>query len=166
MQPVYFDTSVFISIFMADKSSAAIKELLLELKRDKVRIYTSIITVQEVSVQPYRKGTLAEDRCAKIDKIARIEGVSKDIALTAAKYEAHIKDQTQPKDQKENHRRKWDCFHIATAMALNCSAFYSLDEGQLKRKGQFNISGMAFLKPVPSKPTLFSAVVDSSSAPN
>src|SRR5271169_1057889 len=105
MQPVYFDSSVFISIFMGDESSAAIKELLLELKRDKVRIYTSIITVQEVCVQPYRKGTLAEDRCAKIDKIARIEGVSKEIALTAAKYETHIKDQTRAADQQENKRR-------------------------------------------------------------
>ncbi len=166
MQPVYFDSSVFISIFMGDESSAAIKELLLELKRDRVKIYTSIITVQEVCVQPYRKGTLAEDRCAKIDKIARIEGVSKEIALTAAKYEAHIKDQTQTADNAENPRRKWDCFHIATAMALSCSAFYTADKKQLKRRQQFNISGMAFLKPEPSKPSLFSAAANSAAAPN
>jgi predicted nucleic acid-binding protein len=45
--PVYFDSSVFLAIFMG--SDPAIKALLKELKRDKIRIYTSIITIQEVS---------------------------------------------------------------------------------------------------------------------
>ena len=136
------------------------------MKRDKVRIYTSIVTLQEVSVEPYRRGTLVEDRSAKIDKIARLEGVTKEIALTAAKYEAHIKDNTVSADQEDNKRRKWDCFHIATAVALGCSAFYTVDEKQLKRKQQFNITSMAFLRPEASKPTLFSSATNSASAPN
>jgi predicted nucleic acid-binding protein len=162
VQLVYFDTSVFIAIFKGDPSSAAIKELLLELKRDKVRVCTSIITLQEASVEPFRKGTLVEDRSAKIDKIARIEGVTKEIALTAAKYEAHIKDQTKAADQQDNKRRKWDCFHIATAVALGCSTFYTADEKQLKRKQQFNVTGMTFLRPEPSKPSLFSTAAGNS----
>lgn len=153
-QPVYFDSSVFLSIFMGDAGAAKIKELLSELKKDKVRIYTSIITIQEVSVLSYRRGTKAEDNYSKVDKLARIEGVTKDIALTAAKLEAHIIDQTHKKDVEDNRRRKWDCFHIATAMVLNCGAFYSCDEKQLKRKEQFNISGLIFMQPEPSKPPL------------
>lgn len=160
MPPVYFDTSVFISIFTGDSSSAAVKELLRELNRDKTRIYTSIITVQEVSVQPYRKGTPVEDRFEKVDKLARIEGVTKEIALTAAKYEAHIKDQTQTADQEDNKRRKWDCFHLATAVVLKCRVFYTLDNGQLKRKSQFALSGLEFLKPQPVEPTLFPEAAD------
>jgi predicted nucleic acid-binding protein len=166
MQSVYFDTSVFISIFMADEHCPAILELLRELKKDKTRICTSIVTVQEASVQPYRKGTLVEDRFEKINKIARIEGVSKEIALTAAKYEAHIVDHTSPKDREDNKRRKWGCFHLATAAALGCTAFYSTDEKQLKRKGQFNIKGVAFLRPEPSKPSLFSTGAGAGTAPN
>ncbi|MGA2218059.1 MAG: PIN domain-containing protein [Terracidiphilus sp.] len=123
MQPVYFDSSVFLSIFMGDSSAPKIKELLIELKRDKVRIYTSIIAVQEVPVMSYRKGSLAQDNYSKVDKIARIESVTKDIALTSAKFEAQIIDQTAVKDREDNKRRKWDCFHIATALALGCNVF-------------------------------------------
>jgi len=156
VQPVYFDTSVFTAIFKGEATGPKIKELLQELKREKVKVYTSIITVQEVSVEPHRRGTVVEDRFEKVDKIARIEGVTKEIALTAAKYEAHIKDDKNAPATEENKRRKWDCFHIATAMALKCTAFYSNDEGQLKRKGQFKITSMEFLKPEPRNPTLFS----------
>src|SRR5438874_1765852 len=92
VEPVYFDTSVFTAIFKGEATGPTIKELLKELKGNKVRVYTSIITVQEVSVEPYRRGTVVEDRFEKVNKIARIEGISKEIALTAAKYEAHIKD--------------------------------------------------------------------------
>ncbi|MGD0510846.1 MAG: PIN domain-containing protein [Candidatus Micrarchaeaceae archaeon] len=156
MRPVYFDSSVFLSIFMGDASAPKIKELLIELKREKVRIYTSIIAIQEVSVMSYRKGSIAQDNYSKVDKIARIESVTKDIALTAAKFEAHIIDQTSVKDREDNKRRKWDCFHIATALTLGCESFYTCDEKQLKRKDQFGIVGVTFLRPVPSAPSLFS----------
>jgi predicted nucleic acid-binding protein len=165
VRPVYFDSSVFISIFMNDPTASKIKELLVELKREKVRVYTSIIAVQEVSVMSYRKGTLAQDNYSKIDKLARIEGVTKDIALTAAKYEAHIIDQTAVKDRQDNKRRKWDCFHIATAVALGCSVIYTADEGQHKRKDQFNLAGLTFLYPEPSKPGLFTPSSDADAPP-
>jgi predicted nucleic acid-binding protein len=163
VRPVYFDSSVFLSIFMNDPTASKIKELLLELKRDKIRIYTSIIAVQEVSVLSYRKGSMAQDNYSKIDRLARIEGVTKDIALTAAKFEAQILDQTPMKDREDNKRRKWDCFHIATALALGCNVLYSCDEKQLKRKSQFKVSGLSFLHPRPSTPSLFS--ISSSSNP-
>jgi predicted nucleic acid-binding protein len=82
--------------------------------------------------------------------------VTKDIALKAAKFEAQIIDQTAVKDREDNKRRKWDCFHIATALALGCDSFYTCDEKQLRRKDQFGIAGMEFLRPGPSSPLLFS----------
>jgi hypothetical protein len=54
--PVYFDSSVFLAIFIGEASGPDIKELLKELRRDKVRVYTSIVTIQEVSVKGFRKG--------------------------------------------------------------------------------------------------------------
>lgn len=165
MRPVYFDSSVFLSIFMGHATAAKTKELLLELKRDKVRVYTSIIAVQEVSVMSYRKGSIAQDNYSKIDKLARIEGITKDIALTAAKYEAYIIDQTAPKDREDNKRRKWDCFHIATAISLGCGAFYTCDEKQLKRKEQFGLTSISFLRPAPSTPTLPFPPLSQSSEP-
>ena len=80
----------------------------------------------------FRKGSIATDNYSKVDKIARIESVTKDIALTAAKLEAQIIDQTAIRDREDNKRRKWDCFHIATALALGCSTFYSCDKKQLE----------------------------------
>jgi predicted nucleic acid-binding protein len=150
---------------MGDSSASKVKELLQELRADKVRIYTSIIAVQEVSVRSYQKGAIAQDNYSKIDKLARIEGITKDIALTAAKFEAYIIDQTAVKDREDNKRRKWDCFHIATALTIGCGNFYTCDEKQLKRKQQFGITAMNFLRPIPSRPTLPFAPQSSLPAP-
>jgi predicted nucleic acid-binding protein len=147
--PVYFDSSVFLAIFMGESSGPSIKELLKELKRDKTKIYTSIVTIQEVSVQTFRRGATASDNFTKVSKLARIEGITKDIALTAAKLEAHVIDQTKVKDREDNKRRKWDCFHVATAMEMGCRTFYAIDDKLLKRKDQLGITNIAFSKPVP-----------------
>jgi predicted nucleic acid-binding protein len=146
--PVYFDSSVFLAIFMGEADGNSIKELLKELHREKVRPYTSIVTIQEVSVRSFRKGTVAVDNYTKVNKLARINGISKEIALTAAKLEAQVLDATSKKDRTENRQRKWDCFHLATAMELGCRTFYTLDEKQMKRGERF-CTGMGFAKPAP-----------------
>jgi predicted nucleic acid-binding protein len=134
-RPVYFDTSVFLEIgAKKSKFATQIKGLLKELRRDKVRIYTSILTVQESAVLSYRRGALARDDYGKINEFARIVGVTKDIALTAAKLEAQIKDDAGKAAVEDNRRRKWDCFHIATALAHNCSVLYTTDEKLIKRQ--------------------------------
>lgn len=144
--PVYFDSSVFLAIFMG--SDPGIKALLKELRRDKIKIYTSIVTIQEVSVQAFRRGFPASDNYAKVNKLARIQGITKEVALTAAKLEAQIIDQTPVKEREDNKRRKWDCFHVATAMELGCRTLYTSDEKMLKRKIQFGLAGIDFSKPI------------------
>jgi hypothetical protein len=59
-----------------------------------------------------------------------------------------------PKDQEENRRRKWDCFHIATAMCLGCGTLYAEDSKLLKRKDQLAIDGIDFRLPRPRNPEL------------
>lgn len=153
--PVYFDSSVFLAIFMGEASGPVIKELLKELRRDKIRIYTSVITIQEVSVKPFRKGAVPTDNYAKVSKLARIEGITKEIAIEAARLEAQIIDQMRVNDREDNKRRKWDCFHIATAIKLGCRTFYALDERALNRGQQLGITSMAFGKPEPRSLPLF-----------
>jgi predicted nucleic acid-binding protein len=114
-----------------------------------------MVTVQEVSVQSFRKGMRASDNHSKVYKFSRIETITKEIALTAAKLEAQIIDQTQAKDREDNKRRKWDCFHIATAMELGCRTLYAVDEKMLKRKQQLSITGIDFSKPIPGSTPLF-----------
>ena len=119
-------------------------------------VYTSIITIQEVSVLSFRAGTLVEDNHAKINKLARIQTITREIALTAAKLEAIIINKASPKDRIENNRRrKWDCFHIATAIQLSCKTVYSLDEGMLARREHLSLQTIQFLPPLPGKLDLF-----------
>jgi len=47
---VYFDSSVFLAILAGEESAKEVRTLLRELKKSNVRVITSIITVQEVSV--------------------------------------------------------------------------------------------------------------------
>jgi predicted nucleic acid-binding protein len=157
VRSAYFDTSVFLSILNGEDAGAGIRALLRELKRDKVRIYTSILTVQEVSVQSFQAGQSYDDNHAKVNKIARVYSITREIALTSAKLEASMKDRMKTLQLSEeerigqNRRRKWDCFHIATAMCLECNCLYSLDEGMLVRRQQFSIGNVQFLRPLPSK---------------
>jgi predicted nucleic acid-binding protein len=148
-RPVYFDTSVFLEIGAKNSKHAKnIRTLLKELGAGKVRIYTSIITIQEVSVLSYRRGKLARDDYGKVNEFARIVGISKDIALTAAKREAEIKDDAKS-DVEDNRRRKWDCFHIATAQQHNCSVLYTTDKKLLNRQKQLGIVDVKFSVPMP-----------------
>src|SRR5688572_27747785 len=131
MAPVYFDTSVFLAVFAAQPQATQVRGLLSELRADKVRIYTSILTVQEVSVSSFFNGGVFSDFHTKMSRLARIKSVTKEIALTAAKYEAAIIDAAKkgkplPEQEKaiDNRRRKFDCFHLATAVALGCQKFY------------------------------------------
>jgi predicted nucleic acid-binding protein len=166
MQPrmVYFDTSIFIEMgAKKSKHRQHIRQLLLELEKSKAKIYTSIITVQELGVATYKAGTIARDTYGDIASLAKIYSITKEVALTAAKGEAALKDLAEgegygsPKraetdDEKlericENRRRKWDCFHIATAQVLGCKEIYSTDEKFRKRPAQMGIKNLDALEP-------------------
>jgi predicted nucleic acid-binding protein len=164
-KPVYFDTSVFLA--MAERRNphrTRIRLLLKELQEQKVRIYTSIITIQECSVAFHRKGAVTKDTWEDIRKLARVCSITKDIALTAAKREAELKDLADVHESKrdkskpltkeqeidkacENRRRKWDCFHIATAQVLGCSTMYCTDTKMQKRPHQLSIKNLEIVPP-------------------
>jgi predicted nucleic acid-binding protein len=151
---VYFDTTVFTSVFKPEKERAAkVRDLLRDLKRSNTRIHTSIISVQECSVISFRRGQAVRDYHAKIEAIADIHSIGKEIAINAAKLEADILSDV-PKDDQDKPRRKWDCFHIATARQFKCKAVYSWDDGMLKRKTQLKIADLNFAYPVSDNPSL------------
>ena len=158
MTLVYFDTSVFLALLGGSAAEGpAIRTLLHELKQDRVRIYTSIITVQEVSVLSFRRGSLFADNHVKVAKLARFVGITKEIALTAAKYEAVVVEAGKKSGDKteDNRRRKWDCFHMATAVALSCRTLYALDNQFETKRTQLDLeSVLTVSRPAPKKPPL------------
>lgn len=178
MASVYLDTSIFVE--MASKKSKhkkAIRTLFKELKESKIRIYTSLITVQEMAVATFRAGTTVKDTYSDINSIARVYGLNKEIALTAAKNEARLKDladrelgkrdpkKPETEEQKlericENRRRKWDCFHLATAQYLGCSEVYSTDGDLQKRPDQLGIKTLRVLPPDASVKRIKGPLVD------
>ncbi len=150
---VYFDSSVFLDIFRGNDIDGSILALLKELKRKKAKIHTSIITIEEVSVDHFRKGKVASANYSKVHKFAMIEGINQDIALTTAKLEAALLDSSGSLDDQqkaaENKRRRWDMFHIATAMCYQCGVFYTTDEGFAQRQKRLGITSIVFLPPKP-----------------
>jgi hypothetical protein len=90
--------------------------------------------------------------------MAKIWGIDKAIALTTAKREAEIRDLFKlgksGVEEEMKHRRRWDCFHIATAQVRECSRLYTTDDGMMKRKGQLHIPDLQILSPSPSEGTL------------
>lgn len=160
MDSAYFDSSVFLAIFKGEDSGHDIKALLRELRRDKVRICTSIITVQEVSVAAFLFGGAQTDNYSKVERLARIHGVGRDIALHAAKLEAKLVERQRKmgreEQQKISPRRKFDCFHIATALEMRCRWLYTLDPGLIKCGALVEApASLTFTEPKPRTPDLF-----------
>lgn len=158
---VYFDTSIFIEL-AAKRSNykTRIKALLKELGEERAKIYTSIITIQEVSVASYRLGEIARDTYGDVMATgAKVRGIDKYIALTCAKNEAtlkHVAENSRKNAESfeqrleqacENRRRKWDCFHVATAQVCQCTEFYTTDDKLLKRPAQLGIKTFQALLP-------------------
>lgn len=134
MDTAYFESSVYIAIFNGEERAQEVKSLVRELRREHAKICTSIITVQEVSVVCYRAGGAQIDNYAKVERLTdRIYGVNREIVLMAAELEARLLDRAKKlaksKGQRveEHRRRKIDCFHVATALHLNCHRLYSFD---------------------------------------
>jgi len=159
MAAAYFDTSVFLAVLAKQPQAAKVRSLLDELRADKVRIYTSILTLQEVSVSSFLHSQMFSDHHTKMAALARITGVTKEIALTAAKFEAAILMDAKKSPQKnqvviDNRRRKFDCFHIATALAHNCSRLYAFDDKFEGRCKSLGLHQLIVLTPEPHKPSL------------
>jgi predicted nucleic acid-binding protein len=155
--PVYFDTNVFIDLFAKNsKHASKIRELLLELRREKIRIYTSMLTVQEISVLTFRRGRIARDNYSEIARLARIWTIDKDIALTAAKREAELRDMFHETEEEAEmkQRRRWDSIHVATAQVLRCSRLFTTDAKLMRRKQQWDITDLEFCLPLASSPLL------------
>ena len=123
-----------------------------------------MITVQEVAVASYKKGTVARDTYGDINNIARVYGITKEVALTAAKNEATLRDladqdaatrdprKPETEAQKlekicRNRRRKWDCFHIAAAQHIGCQEFYTTDADLLKCPDRLGIRSLRAMPP-------------------
>jgi predicted nucleic acid-binding protein len=177
-KPAYFETSIFIEMVTPrSKHKARIRELLADFTDRRVHIYTSILTVQEMSVAVYRRGTVARDIYGDIRSIARVYNLTKEIAMTAAKIEAQLKDiadaeaskrdkskpltvQEQIDQACENRRRKWDCFHIATALVLECYVMYSTDQKLQKRPKQLGLKNLKIIPPPEAMRTISGPLID------
>ena len=87
---VYFDTTMFIANFSGKQARDEIRLLVKELKAEKIRIYTSILTIQELSVATPIVRVLSTPRhYARINKLLAIQRPApRKSLLTAAKIEA------------------------------------------------------------------------------
>jgi predicted nucleic acid-binding protein len=135
-----------------------------------------MITVQELAVATFRAGVTARDTYGDIHSIARVYNLTKEVALTAAKYEALLKDlaeaernrrdsRKETEDEKlericENRRRKWDCFHIATAQAAGCTEIYTTDGKLQNRPELLQLRNLKALDPCSSVKTIRGPLVD------
>jgi predicted nucleic acid-binding protein len=110
--------------------------------------------------------------------MARVYTITKEIALTAAKLEAALKDIADQEEAKrdkskppltlqqqidracENRRRKWDCFHIATAQVLECEVMYSTDAKLQNRPKQLGLKNLKIIPPPDMTPTITGPLID------
>lgn len=152
---VYFDSSVFLAVLKGDPAAMDIRGLVVELQRERARIVTSALTLQEISVRASQRGT-QKQYSELVTAMARIFSVERDVALLAARLEGEILRLSRDgRKGEDNPRRKWDCFHLATAMRLRCGRFYTTDKRLIGKQQVFGDDVPRLLWPSPETQLLF-----------
>jgi predicted nucleic acid-binding protein len=129
MPQVYFDSSIFLAVLGLESSAGEIRNLLAELSQSRTKIYTSIITVAECCVGSIKADGDPNRALELIYEIAKVQSVTESIAVATARIEAQMikSTATLKKDVIARRGRRWDCFHMATALEMQCSVLYSTD---------------------------------------
>jgi predicted nucleic acid-binding protein len=156
-EPVYFETSAILELINAESRAPDVRDLIAELKKDKIRIYTSVLTVHEASILSFRRGSADRDVDSIIAQFARIVTIDRAVAIKAARLEAAILDffkKGVASTEEARHRRRWDCLHIATAQVLGCSTLYAFDKHFRKRTNQVDVGNLRIAEPKASQPNL------------
>ena len=130
MARVYFDSTLFLSILANEPTANSVRQLLTELGNSRTGIYTSILTIAECCVGSLRANGDPNKPLELIYDIAKVQSITEDIAISTARIEAKMILLCPPgeKEPTKRRRRRWDCFHMATALDLKCTALYSFDE--------------------------------------
>lgn len=127
----YFDTSLWIAVLADEPPAGDVLTLIEEIKHDRGRIVTSILTLTEISVRAYQK---APARVAAgvqlVSAVSAICAVSQDVALLTAKIEATFMASVW-QGTLGNRKRRWDALHLATAATYAATVFYTFDNGLL-----------------------------------
>lgn len=157
MARVYFDSTLFIAILAQEEPRATnVKSLLAELSRSRTAIYTSILSIAECSVSLMRVGGDATKALELIHDIAKVQSITEEIALATARLEAQLIQLCPPGERtagKRRHRR-WDCFHMATALDVKCAELYSFDQDYSSMSATCSLA-IACPEPIAKNPTLF-----------
>lgn len=126
LEGIYCDTNVFIHGTEGPDNSPlrlAITSLFLaEHDRKKPILKTSLLTVSELMVHPYRSKDSQLEAAYRVfwqtSDFLEIGPIDLDIALNAAELRANYPSLKLP-----------DAIHLATALAFGCSVFLTADEG-------------------------------------
>ena len=160
MASVYFDTGVFLAILKDEPAASEIRQLLIELQLSRTRIYTSILTLTECSIASLRTEADASKAVELVHGLSKVLSITEEVALSAAALEARLLgpiESTRTTSQHsvvERRRRRWDCFHLATALEQGCSSIYALDGDYGKLIAALDL-GLQYSLPVPRNPSLF-----------
>lgn len=159
---VDLDSSVFLAILKADPSeqyAGSIQGLFAELSQSRTIVQTSILTIQECSVSFALNHSDPRKALDLIDSIARVQSITEEIALASASLEARMRSHATDRGAsipEDNRRRKWDCFHLATALEFKCHTLYAIDSHLSRIVANLSLPIKASL-PKPNNPTLFQA---------
>ncbi len=137
----YFDSNLWLAFLKGEPGHVEdVRTLLKEIKENRGRVVTSVITLIEVAIKAYRVSPAkANTYYSTIDNLATIYAVSPPIALLAAKIEGQFRV------------RRWDAVHLATAAHHNASVFYTFDEKLQKKDFSAEPSIPNVKKPTPAQ---------------
>ncbi len=130
-ETAYFDSSLWVAILAEETTVDDVTTLIQEIKRDRGRILTSILTLTEISVRAYSQDPQkVTEGMTLVSAAAAICNLTQEVALLTAKIEAQFMTSVWSAEGA-NLRRRWDALHLATAAASRPMSFTRLTKGFL-----------------------------------
>lgn len=127
-ETAYFDSSLWVAILAEETTVDDVTTLIQEIKRDRGRILTSILTLTEISVRAYSQDPQkVTEGMTLVSAAAAICNLTQEVALLTAKIEAQFMTSVWSAEGA-NLRRRWDALHLATAAPFKADVFYTFDK--------------------------------------
>lgn len=143
VEKVVIETTVWVALLDDEANRAEhVERVLLRAAAGEARIYTSALTITEIT-----KGPKADDPPLDEDQAATFARFLENEYVTLVSVDPVVAEKAKELRRAFHGLRTPDAIHVATGVVIGAGVLYTYDGDQLKLKGDERLEGMVIAEP-------------------